>query len=98
MSERDYWQRITEQEDNKTKKEQTMTEKINSPSHYTTGEIEVIDYIEDQLTPDQFFGYCVANGIKYLSRAKHKGDDLGDIQKARWYMDRLIENIEKSRH
>ena len=32
---------------------------VNHPSHYTTGKIEVIDYIEDK-----DFGYHLGNAIK----------------------------------
>lgn len=40
---------------------------VNHPSHYTTGKIEVIDYIEDK-----DFGYHLGNAIKYISRAGKK--------------------------
>ena len=41
-----------------------MKDNINHPSHYTQGNIEVIDYIEDKR-----FGYHLGNVIKYISRA-----------------------------
>ena len=40
---------------------------INHPSHYTQGDIEVIDYIEDKK-----LGYRLGNVVKYVSRAGHK--------------------------
>lgn len=63
---------------------------VNNPTHYTTGEIEVIDYIQDKLTTEQFEGYCVGNIMKYVSRYRHKGG-VEDLKKARWYLNRLIE-------
>ena len=66
-----------------------QTDPINSPPHYTTGAIEVIDFIEDQK-----LGYHLGQVIKYISRCKHKGDELNDLKKARWYLDRLIANME----
>ena len=39
----------------------------------------------------EFKGFCKGNAIKYLSRAGKKGDELEDLQKARWYCDKLIE-------
>ena len=62
---------------------------VNKPKHYTTGNIEVIEYIEDKK-----FGFFEGNIIKYVSRAKHKGKELEDLKKARWYLNRLIKNIE----
>lgn len=66
---------------------------VNSPSHYNSGAIETIDYIEDQLTPEAFEGYCVGNILKYLSRYRFK-NGLEDLQKARWHLNRLIDSME----
>lgn len=59
---------------------------VNQPPHYTTGGIEVIDFIEAK-----GLDYHLGNVIKYLSRAGKKGDKLEDMKKARWYLDRAIE-------
>ena len=69
-----------------------MDDNVNSPSHYTTGEIEVIDYIEDKLEGG-FADYCVGNILKYVSRYKHK-NGVEDLKKARWYLNRVIYNLE----
>lgn len=68
---------------------------INHPSHYTQGDIEVIDYIEDKK-----LGYRLGNVVKYVSRAGHKDDAIKDLKKARWYLNREIakrEEHDKSR-
>lgn len=65
-------------------------EKVNSPDHYTVGGIEVIDYLQSKLTPEQFKGFMLGNTLKYLSRAGYKGAAAVDLQKARWYLERLI--------
>lgn len=62
------------------------TDHINYPSHYTRGNIEVIDYIEDQQ-----FCYHLGNAIDYISRAKHKGHMIDDLRKAVWFINRKIE-------
>jgi len=64
-----------------------MNDIINHPSHYTDGNIEVIDYIEDK-----GFGYHLGNAIKYISRAGKKDPDkeIEDLQKAMWYIARYI--------
>lgn len=63
---------------------------INHPSHYTQGDIEVIDYIEDKK-----LGYRLSNVVKYVSRAGHKDDAIKDLKKARWYLNREIANREE---
>ena len=63
---------------------------INSPEHYTAGGIETIDFIEAKEV-----NYHVGNAIKYLSRAKHKGDYLENIKKAQWYINREVSRHEK---
>lgn len=65
------------------------------PSHYTQGDIEVIDYIEDKK-----LGYRLGNVVKYVSRAGHKDDAIKDLKKASWYLNREIvkrEEHDKSR-
>lgn len=78
-----------------------MNEKdnINSPNHYTNGEIEVIDYIKDKLTDEQFEGYCIGNVLKYISRYRLK-NGTEDLEKAAVYLRWAIntsrgENLEK---
>lgn len=64
---------------------------VNHPSHYTDGKIEVIEYIEDKN-----LGFCLGNAIKYISRAgkKNKDKEVEDLQKAIWYIERRIKEIE----
>lgn len=62
---------------------------INHPSHYTFGKIEVIDAIDDwQL------GFYEGQVIKYVARAKHKENELQDLKKAQFYLNRLIKKME----
>jgi hypothetical protein len=65
---------------------------VNHPAHYTRGGIETIDFIEAK-----GLGFHVGNALKYLSRAGHKGDELEDLRKARWYIERRIANLERER-
>ena len=66
---------------------------VNHPNHYTFGSIEVIDYIRDKMTPDEFQGYCMGNILKYISRHKHKAG-VEDLKKAQVYLGWLIESEE----
>jgi len=67
-------------------------EMIDHPDHYNSGKIEVIDFIKSLGIDEDF---CMGNAIKYISRYKHKGDPLGDLKKARWYIDYLIKQLEE---
>ena len=66
-----------------------MTDLVNSPEHYKTGDIECIAAIEAAMTPEEFAGYLRGNIIKYIWRydKKHR-DDLAlaqrDLEKAQW--------------
>lgn len=66
-------------------------EAINHPSHYTTGKYEVIDVLEDWK-----LGFCEGNVVKYVARAKHKGKELEDLQKARFYLSYRISKLEEA--
>lgn len=63
---------------------------VNHPTHYTRGNIEVIDFIEDQQLP-----YHLGNVVKYVARAGFKGDKVEDLKKAQWYLNRYIRTLEK---
>lgn len=68
---------------------------VNHPSHYTAGKVECIDALESATTGLQGIeAVCTANAIKYLWRWKHK-NGVEDLQKAKWYIDRLIQTEEK---
>lgn len=65
---------------------------VNHPAHYTTGKIEVIDFIDDkELT------YCLGNAVKYIARAGKKDPNktIEDLKKAAWYINHEIERMEK---
>lgn len=68
-------------------KNQQQNDPVNHPSHYTSGKIEVIDFIEDQ-----GFGFHLANAVKYICRAgkKDPSKELEDLEKAVWYINRYI--------
>ena len=71
---------------------------VQNPQHYTDTKIEVIEYIEDKN-----LGFALGNAIKYISRAgkKHsanksdKEKTIEDLNKAIWYVNRRIKEIEE---
>lgn len=67
---------------------------IDHPSHYTQGGIECIDALKAATVSKKGIeAVCTANVIKYLWRYEEK-NGLEDVKKARWYIDRLIKEIE----
>ena len=73
-------------------KDNPPTDNVNHPSHYTSGKIKVIDFVEDKE-----LGFHLGNAIKYISRAGRKNPDkiVEDLQKAVWYINREIQILEK---
>lgn len=63
-------------------------------SHYTEKSIQPWDAMESWMDREQFIGFLRGNAIKYLARCDDKGG-LEDLQKARHYLDKLIEFLEK---
>ena len=68
-----------------------VCDNVNHPTHYTSGKIEVIDFIEDKE-----LGFHLGNAVKYISRAGRKNPDkiVEDLQKAVWYINREISRLE----
>ncbi len=64
-------------------------------AHYARANIELIDYIEAQLSREAYRGYLWGNIQKYLSRYEHKGTPLDDLHKAKTYLEWLIESLEE---
>ena len=65
-----------------------MNDPVNHPKHYTEhpSGVECIEITEHR-------NFCVGNAIKYLWRAGLKGEQVEDLRKARWYIDREIARI-----
>lgn len=76
------------------KKHDSIHDPVKSPSHYTSGGIEPLTFIESQGWSDFHRG----NVIKYVSRAGKKGGpdkEIEDLEKAAEYLRRLIETRKK---
>jgi len=66
---------------------------VDHPSHYggENNPYEAIKVIEAWE-----LGFNLGNAVKYLCRAEKKGAAIEDLHKARWYLDREINNREKA--
>lgn len=65
---------------------------VNHPTHYTSHPSKV-----ECITITEHMNFCQGNAIKYIWRAFQKGSPLEDLRKARWYLNREIERLEKQR-
>ena len=85
-----YWylngKQVTEEEVIGTNK----TNPVDHPTHYNSGSIEVIDAIEDWK-----LDFSLGNVVKYVARSPHKGNQLEDLKKAQWYLNREVSKLGK---
>lgn len=66
-----------------------MTDVVNHPPHYTQHPSGV-----ECITVTEHMNFCLGNAVKYIWRHSLKGG-LEDLKKARWYVDREIQRLEK---
>lgn len=66
---------------------------VNHPSHYASGEIECIDAIKASMSHEAFLGYLKGNVQKYIWRYEKKLNPVQDLDKASWYLSRLIQEL-----
>ena len=78
------------------KKWQSPTKEVETspinPAHYKDTPIECIEAIKAAMTEQQYLGFLRGNVIKYLWRYENKGGKQ-DLEKAEWYLKRLIEEL-----
>lgn len=67
---------------------------VNRTAHYTSGGIECIDAMQAAFGAEAVKDFCLCNAFKYLWRHREKGGSE-DLKKARWYLNRLIEEVEE---
>ena len=68
---------------------------VNHPSHYNQFGIECLTAIEASMTPVEYRGYLKGNCQKYIWRYVYKGKPLEDLKKAQFYLNLLIEKVER---
>lgn len=66
---------------------------VNHPEHYMKGGMETIEYLKAKSSKHGFETYLRLNAMKYLSRAEEKENTLQDLEKALWYLNRLIKEM-----
>ena len=66
---------------------------VNAPQHYNSGNIECIEAIQESMPKEAYKGYLKGNCLKYLWRYDYKGKPSEDLEKAGWYLNRLIREV-----
>lgn len=72
-----------------------LPEDVANPSHYTSGDIECIDAIRASMTDEGFIQYLRGNVMKYIWRYDKKGFAKKDLEKAVWYITKIISMIDE---
>lgn len=65
-----------------------MHDPVNNPAHYTSHPSGV-----EAITIAEHCNFCRGNAIKYIMRAGLKGDEIEDLEKAAWYIQREINRL-----
>lgn len=66
-------------------------DEIKNPPHYHRNGIDVIGFSELQFDSAELKGFYRINALKYVTRYHKKGTPLQDLQKAKFYIDKLIQ-------
>lgn len=66
-----------------------IKEMVDHPAHYNQGNIEVIKVIHDW-----GLGFNLGSTVKYLARAKYKGNSVEDVRKAVWYIQDCLTELD----
>ena len=92
----DYMKLMMQQEELRmaqaNKQSDNVVDMVNNPPHYNQTGIECIHAIS-AATDKGFKYYLQGNVMKYLWRFDYKDKPLEDLQKAKWYLERLIEEV-----
>lgn len=61
---------------------------VNHPPHYLAHPSGV-----ECIAITEWMNFCLGNAVKYIWRAAEKGNQIQDLEKARWYLTREIERL-----
>ena len=89
----DVWVKVAHEENCDAWEPDTEDDVVNNPDHYNTGNIECIEAIEESMSAEAFKGYLKGNCMKYLWRYDYKGKPAEDLQKAQWYLAKLLQEV-----
>lgn len=80
------------------KKETLNKSEINHPERYGGDTpYECIKVLDAWLCNDEYKGFLRGNCLKYLCRLGKKDEEVKELKKAKWYLEKLIETYEKEK-
>lgn len=62
-----------------------MSDNVNHPTHYNSGQYECIDVMLDVFGAEALRHFCLLNAFKYIWRSERKGGEE-DLEKASYYL------------
>lgn len=69
---------------------------VDKPKHYNMFSVEVKYTIAEWVAGYKpYSAYCIGNVLKYISRAPYKENMIQDLKKAKFYLEEVIELMEK---
>lgn len=68
-----------------------MSDEINKPLHYHRGGIDVVGFAERQFSAEERRGFYRISALKYVTRFQDKGAPVKDLNKAIFFINKLIE-------
>ncbi len=71
-----------------------VKDNVNHPKHYA-GNIECIDAMTQCFGTDNVKNFCKLNAFKYLWRCQNKNNEIEDVKKAIWYLNKYVELTKK---
>jgi hypothetical protein len=86
------YRRIIEEIEQQNKEIYGNVDMVNKPPHYNQAGIECLEAIR-AATNEGYEFYLQGNIIKYLWRYRYK-NGVEDLNKAKFYLERLIEEVE----
>ena len=60
-------------------------------AHYNQCAIEPIEIMQMYFTPQEMYGFCKGNALKYILRSLFKGHELQDMEKALQYVEWAVD-------
>tara|TARA_S200000501_G_scaffold274975_1_gene258696 strand:- start:9220 stop:9516 length:297 start_codon:yes stop_codon:yes gene_type:complete len=91
------WHTPDERESHIEDYDRMPSDSVRKPAHYVKGEIECIDAMRSSMSKEAFTGYCKGAVFKYLWRYESKANPLEDLNKAKVYLDWLIDEQNKEK-
>jgi len=89
-----YWDVYDMPEDERKAMKKAKPDMVHSPPHYVIGGIETVDVIEAKLSQQEWRGYLMGNILKYVTRHGYKSEPKEDLEKAQYYLKKLIKSYE----